>query len=86
MIQLKQLERCPAGAGGPTPQHKFCCSYWGKAGAALVRGFPGLHTGAREGKNKDLPENTRTWKIRHSFLIFFYFLFLLNPENGVANT
>lgn len=58
VIQLKQLERRPAGAGGPTLQHKFC-ELRGQSRAGLVPGFPRLHTaGGDRGKIKILPENT----------------------------
>lgn len=58
VIQLKQLERRPAGAGGPALWHKFC-EFRGQSRAGLVPGFPRLHSagGDRE-KIKILPENT----------------------------
>lgn len=58
VIQLKQLERRPAGAGGPTLRHKFC-ELRGQSRAGLVPGFPRLHTaGEDREKIKTLPENT----------------------------
>lgn len=73
MIQLKQLERRPAGAGGPTPQYKLCAvSYWEKAGAGIARGFPRLHTGAGERKNQNpARKHLQTGKISHSLFFFF---------------
>jgi len=42
VIQLKQLERRPAGAGGWTPQHKFCAVTGEKPGLMSRGAFQGF--------------------------------------------
>ena len=82
MIQLKQLERRPAGAGGPTPQHKFCAVTGEKQELALRRAFQGsvLERGGRKNQNP-ARKHLQRGKISHSLVVLFF----LDPENGVAN-
>lgn len=75
VIQLKQLERRPAGAGGPTLWHKFC-ELRGQSRAGLVPGFPRLPTAGGDRENiKIRPENTPRWGKSATASFFFFFFF-----------
>lgn len=71
MIQLKQLERRPAGAGGPTPRHKFCAVTGEKQGLALRGAFQG--SVLERGKENQSParKHLQAGKISHSLIFFF---------------
>lgn len=67
MIQLKQLERLPAGAGGPAPQHKFCAVTGEKQGLALHGALQGsVLEGLRRKNQNPVRKHLQAGQISHS--------------------